>query len=144
MFVGVLAGLHQHAQAQVALQKKTLQESKIKLNIMENKNAEIYAKIQEEVKFQNKQSGDASWYDYTLPSGWSSVGHKVCAARDYPRGAVLRVYSPGRGSVDCQVTDYGPDAKVHPERIVDLSSTAFAKLSPLSKGVIKIQVWRIK
>lgn len=82
--------------------------------------------------------GVASYYDYTLKSGWSSVGHNVCAVRDYKRGETLEVTNlDNNKTVNCLVTDYGPDKKIHPDRIIDLSSTAFAKLAPLSSGLIK-------
>jgi rare lipoprotein A (peptidoglycan hydrolase) len=87
--------------------------------------------------------GVASYYDYTLESGWSSRGHLVCASRDYPRGSYLKVYYQDK-SVICKITDYGPDKSIHPDRIIDLSSSSFAVLSPLSNGVISVKVERIK
>lgn len=77
--------------------------------------------------------GTASWYDYTLDSGWSSVGHYVCAMRDFPRKTKVRVTDLSTGKhVDCLVTDYIE----HPDRIIDLSSTAFEALKPLKYGLI--------
>jgi len=87
--------------------------------------------------------GIASYYDYTLKSGWSSKGSMVCASRDYPRGSYLRVYYQDRFVV-CKVTDYGPDKKIHPDRIIDLSSSAFAVLAPTKLGVIPVRVERIQ
>lgn len=82
--------------------------------------------------------GAASWYTYTLPSGWSSVGHYVCAARDFARGKRIKITDQRTGkSVVCLVTDHGPDKKIHPDRVVDLSSTAFKVLAPLKVGIIK-------
>lgn len=78
--------------------------------------------------------GVASWYDYTLADGWSSVGHYVCASRDFARKTRLRVTDLSTGKqVDCTVTDYIE----HPGRVIDLSSTAFAALKPLKYGLIK-------
>jgi len=88
-------------------------------------------------------AGIASYYDYTLKSGWSSKGHIVCASRDYPRGSYLRVYYQDRFVV-CKVTDYGPDEEIHPDRIIDLSSSAFAVLAPTKLGVIPVRVERIQ
>jgi rare lipoprotein A (peptidoglycan hydrolase) len=82
--------------------------------------------------------GHASWYDYTLESGWSSKGHRVCATRSYPRYVTLLVTDLDTGkTVECYTTDYGPDKSLFPERVVDLSSTAFEQLAPLSAGVLK-------
>lgn len=78
--------------------------------------------------------GSASWYDYQLDSGWSSVGHYVCASRDFERYSMLRVVNMENGKVTgCLVTDYVEN----PDVIIDLSSTAFADLAPLSQGIIK-------
>ena len=79
-------------------------------------------------------TGKSSWYDYTLDSGWSSVGHYVCASRDFERYSMLRVVNMENGkSTGCLVTDYVEN----PDVIIDLSSTAFADLAPLSQGIIK-------
>ena len=94
-------------------------------------------------KFIQSDEGIASYYDYTLKSGWSSIGHMVCASRDHPRRSYLRVYYQDRFVV-CKVTDYGPDKKIHPDRIIDLSSSAFAVLTPLSNGVIPVRVEKIQ
>lgn len=143
-FAGIW-GMDHHANAKV----KAIQDD---IKIVEARLNEVkagQAKVRENItNVQNKkpsavQNGKASWYDYTLKDGWSSKGHLVCASRDFPRKSVLKVYSNGK-STTCLVTDYGPDAKVHPDRIVDLSSSAFSKLAPISKGVIDVQVVRIK
>lgn len=89
--------------------------------------------------------GKASYYDYVLDSGWSSKGHLVCAARDWPRKTTLRVINTANGKeTTCVVTDFGPAKAVHPDRIIDLSSHAFSQLSPLSRGVIEVAVEEIK
>ena len=82
--------------------------------------------------------GVASYYDYILDSGWSSVDHYVCATRDFPRYSYVKVTDLDTGkSVVCKVTDFGPDKSIHSDRVVDLSSTAFAELRPLKYGLIK-------
>jgi len=84
--------------------------------------------------------GVGSYYDYILPSGWSSVGHRVCATRDFPRYSYLRVTNIENGqSVICYVTDFGPDPDIHPDRIVDLSSEAFGLIADLKLGLINIK-----
>lgn len=85
--------------------------------------------------------GIASYYDYVLDSGWSSVGHYVCATRDFIRYSYVRATNVANGkSVVCKVTDYGPDASIFPERIIDLSSTAFSAISSTKMGVIEVSV----
>jgi len=109
---------------------------------IEGKDIEVkQPEVQDPVK--EMDSGIASYYDYTLKSGWSSVGHLVCASRDYPRKSYLRVYYKDRFVV-CKVTDYGPDKKIHPDRIIDLSSSAFSVLASTKLGVIPVRVERIQ
>lgn len=91
-----------------------------------------------EIKLEKDIIGVASYYDYVLKSGWSSVGHLVCATRDFKRGTMVKVTNLDNGKwVICRNTDYGPDTKIYPERVVDLSSAAFSFLAPLSSGLIK-------
>lgn len=82
--------------------------------------------------------GVASFYDYELDSGWSSKGHRVCAMRDVPRGTMVKVtdLSTGR-STKCLTTDYGPEKEIFPDRVIDLSSTAFSDIKPLKYGIIQ-------
>jgi rare lipoprotein A (peptidoglycan hydrolase) len=98
------------------------------------------------IKQQPNKVGVASYYDYVLKSGWSSVGHRVCATRDFKRGTTIRVTNlDNNKTVDCLVTDFGPNASVHPDRIVDLSSTAFSHLALLSSGLIKnVKIEKVK
>lgn len=89
-------------------------------------------------------TGIASWYDYELASGWSSLGHRVAAVRHVPRGTMLRVTNLENGkSVEVKVTDYGPDASIHPDRVVDLSSHAFGLIADTKMGIIKVKIERI-
>lgn len=75
--------------------------------------------------------GVASWLLYTLPDS--------CAARDWPVGTRLEVSYQGK-SITCVRRDYGPDPSIFPERIVDLNAALFAKLAPLSQGIIHVTV----
>lgn len=93
---------------------------------------------------QKGANGVASYYDYTLDSGWSSIGHYVCATRDFKRYYFVKVVNIKNGkSVECCVTDYGPDESLFPERIVDLSSTSFNKISSTSLGIIDVAVYQL-
>ena len=87
------------------------------------------------------QTGVASYYDYTLDSGWSSLGHNVCATRDWERYSYVRVTNIANGkSIVCKITDYGPEEAIFPERIVDLSSHAFSQIADLKLGVINVTI----
>lgn len=85
--------------------------------------------------------GEASYYDYTLESGWSSVGHFVCAIRDFERGKFVNVRNIANDKeIICRTTDFGPEEAVYPNRIIDLSSTAFSALDDLKFGVIDVEI----
>lgn len=89
--------------------------------------------------------GKASWYDYVLPNGWSSKGHRVCASRQFERKTTIRVINLANGkSIDCLVTDYGPDESIHPDRIVDMSSYAFSQIAETHQGIINVQVLKVQ
>ena len=86
-------------------------------------------------------TGEASYYDYVLDSGWSSVGHYVCAVRDFEKYSMVKATNMLNGrSVICKVTDYVPDELEFPERIIDLSSTAYKEIADLEVGVIPVRV----
>lgn len=81
--------------------------------------------------------GQASYYDYVLANGWSSLGHYVCATRDFERYSIVKVTNLDNGKViECKVTDYVEN----PEVIIDLSSTAFQDLAPLHLGIVNVSV----
>jgi len=85
--------------------------------------------------------GVASYYDYTLDDGWSSLGHRVCATRNWDRYSYIKVTNVANGkSVVCKVTDYGPEEAIFPERIVDLSSYSFSQIADLKLGIINVTI----
>ena len=85
--------------------------------------------------------GQASWYDYTTPGGWSSIGERVCATRDFNKGETIRVTNLSNGKrVHCLVTDYGPDVNIFPGRVVDLSSYSFSQIANTSEGEIEVKI----
>ena len=70
-------------------------------------------------------SGEASWYN--APA-------MTAACRDIPKGTMVRVVNTANGkSVVAKINDYIG----HRDRVIDLSSDAFAQLAPLGQGVIK-------
>lgn len=77
--------------------------------------------------------GKASWYAYKKGN--------FAASPDFPKGSKLRVYNLENGkSVDVVINDFGPERKLHPDRVVDLEKTAFAKIANLRQGTIKVRV----
>jgi len=77
--------------------------------------------------------GNASWYK-----------HKeglFAASPDFAKGSVLRVHNVNNGKyVDVTINDYGPDRKIHPDRVIDLDRVAFGKIAPLGAGIVKVRI----
>ncbi len=114
--------------------------AEIELELVANTSSKDDLREQSKPPHENL-SGWASYYDYALDSGWSSVGHYVCATRDFERYSMVRATNLNNGkSIVCKVTDYGPDASIFPERIIDLSSTAFNAIADTKLEVIPIEV----
>ncbi len=77
--------------------------------------------------------GKASWYKYK--------NGLFAASPDYTKGSVLRVHNPANGKyVDVTVNDFGPDRKIHPDRVIDLDYVAFSKIASPGVGVISVRV----
>ncbi len=77
--------------------------------------------------------GKASWYSYKKGN--------FTASPDFPKGSKLRVYNLDNGkSVDVIVNDFGPERKLHPDRVVDLEKTAFSKIASVAQGTIRVRV----
>lgn len=83
-----------------------------------------------------EQVGTASWYVH--PRYPTDL---MAASVDFPRDTRLRVTNTANGrEVVVVVKDYGPDKSVHPDRVIDLSKVAFAKIASTSAGVIHVKV----
>ncbi|MDP2736267.1 MAG: RlpA-like double-psi beta-barrel domain-containing protein [bacterium] len=77
--------------------------------------------------------GKASWYKYK--------GGMFAASPDFPRGSRVRVYNTTNNKfVDVTINDFGPERKLHPDRVIDLDKVAFAKLAPMGAGIINVRV----
>jgi rare lipoprotein A (peptidoglycan hydrolase) len=97
--------------------------------------------------------GKASWYSRAecctranpnalMANGKPLVDSRyTCAMWDVPLGTVVRVRH-GERRVDCVVTDRGPARRLG--RCIDLTRAAFAKLAPLSRGVIDVSVEEVR
>ncbi len=83
-------------------------------------------------KTGRSQTGIGSWYNF-IPGDF-------CASTAFKKGTKLLVTNLENGrQLVVTVNDYGPVNS----RIIDLEKTAFAKLAPPSKGVIKVKVEEI-
>lgn len=77
--------------------------------------------------------GKASWYSYKKGD--------FTASPDFPKGSKLRVYNIDSGKfVDVVVNDFGPERRLHPDRVVDLEKTAFKKIAGSQQGIINVRV----
>jgi rare lipoprotein A len=87
--------------------------------------------------------GKASWYGNELAGHLMANGKPfnpnklTCASWNYPLGTVLKVQHKKR-TVVVSVTDRGPAKRLN--RQIDLSQAAFAKLAPLSLGLIQVSM----
>jgi len=92
------------------------------------------------------ECGTASFYaeahhGKTMANGKPFNMHAMTAASNsLPLGARARV-TAGRKHVDVTITDTGGFGKYG--RILDLSKTAFAKLAPISQGLVKVCLERL-
>jgi hypothetical protein len=77
---------------------------------------------------------------YTL-SGWASFYDNGTTAMRLPRGTLVVICGAG-GCVERRVSDYGPNAGVHPERIADLYRPDFFAVCgcPSFAGTAKVTV----
>ena len=86
--------------------------------------------------FENSNSlaiGKASWYKYK-PGNFA-------ASPDFPKGSRVRVYNVDNGKfVDVVINDYGPDRRLHPDRVIDLEKNAFISIASLGAGIINVRV----
>lgn len=84
--------------------------------------------------------GVASWYKYKYCN---------CAASTiYPKGTKLKVTnisgSARNGkSVIVKVNDYGPDPKIHPDRVIDLDYVAYKAIGKVRGGTMMVRVEKV-
>lgn len=77
--------------------------------------------------------GQASWYRYK--------GGLFAASPDFKAGTVLKVTNLDNGkTVNVTVNDYGPDRRLHPDRVIDLDAVAFNKIASTRAGLIKVKI----
>lgn len=78
-------------------------------------------------------TGRASWYQHKKGL--------FAASPDFPKGSRLKVTNlENSKSVVVEVNDFGPDKRLHPDRLLDLEKQAFKKIASLSQGTIKVKV----
>lgn len=86
-----------------------------------------------------KEEGRASYYTHP-----KYPGQLIAASRDYAFGTQLNVQNIENGkSVVVTVRDYGPNAAIHPDRIIDISKTAFAAIGDVARGTLPVRVTTI-
>jgi len=77
--------------------------------------------------------GRASWYGYK--------GGNFAASPDFPKKSRLRVHNTENNKfVDVIINDYGPDRKLHPDRVIDLDKVAFKKIASLGEGIVDVRI----
>lgn len=81
--------------------------------------------------------GSASWYKYK--------NGLFAASPDFEKGSSLRVYNLSNNKfVDVIINDYGPDRKIHPDRVIDLDYEAFKKIASPAAGLIQVKIEPLK
>lgn len=92
------------------------------------------------------ESGLASWYGEDHRGRLMANGRPfnpdnlTAASWHYPLGTRVTVRAGGR-SVRVTITDRGPNHRLR-GRVIDLSAAAFARLAPLGKGLVPVNVTR--
>ena len=82
------------------------------------------------------QVGTASWYVH--PRYKKEL---MAASTDFSFGAKVKVTNLANGKeVVVTIKDYGPDKRVHPDRVIDLGKEAFKKIASTGAGVINVKV----
>ncbi len=95
-------------------------------------------------KTDNTIIWEASRYDYELEwYWWRSKTHNTCAVRELPKYSTWRVCNLETGEcVECYQNDYWP--KEYTNRIIDLSSHAFAEIGSLRAWVMQVSIEKIE
>lgn len=100
-----------------------------------------------DVKKPAVHKGTASWYSKTDPGiNYRTANNEVfddsqltCASWNFPFGTYLRVENEANGkSVVCRVNDRGPAKRLN--RLIDLTKSAFSRIAPVRKGLIRVSV----
>jgi len=148
--IGLALFLFLYAMAETARSDKKIGLSKERFVFNQYNFQGIFQQGEEKEILPKHYYGQGSFYDYDLERADQkcksdtcySMFNDTCASRDYPRGTILSVRRLDTGKqITCRCNDVGPDGQIFPERIIDLSSHAFAKLADLSLGVIEVEVW---
>ena len=102
---------------------------------------------QKELPFLNQKESPflewkATWYDYKLWGKWYSKYNDTCALRIKQRWGHYKVCVKWTDRcVVCRLNDYWPAE--YTNKVIDLSSHAFKQLSPLSRWVIEVLIYKI-
>ena len=111
---------------------KTIKKKQLKETVLEKPEAQEES-VGSRIVIGKTDEALGSWY-HAFPGMYA-------ASTTYPRKSFVRVTNlDNNKSVIVKINDYGPTI---PGRIIDLEAEAFKKLSPLSKGVIRVRVEQI-
>jgi len=98
----------------------------------------------------NFQIGIASWYGGGEKLNVCTANGEIfdpndytAAIWDYPFGTILEVTNLNNDlSVKVRINDRGPNRRLN--RLIDLSRAAFKSICPLSQGLCKVKIERLK
>jgi len=98
-----------------------------------------------DAKINTQKTTKASWYHYEINGQRWSENHRTAASREFPRGTMVEVTNKANGkTVQVLINDFGPDAKVHPDRELDLSWYAFSQIADPRVGLIEVEYHAIE
>ena len=124
-------------QEEIKETKKTIPNKKIKIEKKEVKK-NVKEKVVQPKKKIESVVGMASWY---CPKWCKEL---AAAHSNYSKGTRLKVTNlQNKKSVIVIVNDFGPNKLKHPDRIIDLTKTAFQKIANIGEGEIKVKVEKL-
>jgi len=101
-----------------------------------NGNIETAVTDESSVIMPDSMAGKASWYVHPR---FRTV--LMAASTVYPKGSIVKVTNlANKKSVTVTIKDYGPDPKLHPDRVIDLNKVAFQKIASVRAGIINTKV----
>jgi rare lipoprotein A (peptidoglycan hydrolase) len=119
--------------------RKTFQDGKLVGTVLAT--TQVVRPPRDEVKLIGSHQPSCACHDGSASgmATWYSIGGLTSASTTLPIGTVVKVTNTANGrSVNVVIRDRGPYAS--PDRIIDLSPTAFAQIGGLGTGVIPVQL----
>jgi hypothetical protein len=119
--------------------RKTFQDGKLVSNVLTT--TQVVRQPRDEVKLIGTHQPACACHDGSASgmATWYSIGGLTSASTTLPFGTVVKVTNTANGrSVNVVIRDRGPYAS--PDRIIDLSPTAFAQIGGLGTGIVPVQL----